>query len=98
MASHYFDALDEAARVAAEADKVHVCDVLGTRIVTVEARWVATLPEEGGLNTWSFLVVLIKASLDLSSHQGLLKDASGTEVDLSAAPVPGKYTWVLEGL
>jgi hypothetical protein len=90
------DSVDDI-KAAAERDKVHVKDVLGNRIVSLESRWSATLPEADGFNTWSFLVVLIKASLDVSSHQGLVKDALGAEIDLETVPAPGSYTWVLKG-
>jgi hypothetical protein len=91
-------------------NQVRVKDVLGTKILSVKSRWLTTLPvvdsrwltalpiSNNMFRTWEFLVIMIKASLDPSCHQGFVRDdKSGAEVDQRTEPTPGEYRWILNG-
>jgi hypothetical protein len=86
----------EQAKQAAERDQVYLQDVQGRKIVSIEARWMATLREER-FRTWDFLVLMAKKVLQGSSHDARIKDSNGEQVDLNTVPSPGTYTWVLRG-
>jgi hypothetical protein len=86
----------DAAKKAAQRDQVCIRDVHGKRIVSVEARWMATLREES-FRTWEFLVMMAKKVLQESSHNATLKDDKGDPVNLATIPSPGEYVWQLQG-